>query len=156
MTVTLSQKETMLLQDLKSQEQLCIEKYGKYATDASDANLRNLFTQLGQTERQHFDTISQMIGGTVPTMGGGSSSQSAAAPGNQTQMSAGQDKQKDRYLCSDALAMEKHVSSVYDTCIFELRDVNMRNALNHIQKEEQEHGEKIYSYMAQNGMYNVQ
>jgi ferritin len=26
--------------------------------------------------------------------------------------------------------------------------------LNHIQKEEQQHGEQIYNYMAQNGMYN--
>ncbi|HBM76400.1 MAG TPA: spore coat protein, partial [Clostridiaceae bacterium] len=36
------------------------------------------------------------------------------------------------------------------------RDPNMRQALNHIQKEEQEHGEAIYNYMESKGMYNVQ
>ncbi|WP_334299750.1 spore coat protein [Terrisporobacter sp.] len=30
----------------------------------------------------------------------------------------------------------------------------MRQVLNHIQKEEQDHGEKIYNYMNQHGMYN--
>ena len=28
----------------------------------------------------------------------------------------------------------------------------MRDALNHFQKEEQEHGKKLYDYMSQNGM----
>ena len=156
MTTTLSQKETMLLQDLKSQEQLCIEKYSKYSNDACDTNLKNLFTQLGQTENQHLNTINQMLGGTVPTMSGGSSQSQQAGWQAGTSSVSAQDKQKDKFLCSDALAMEKHVSSVYDTCIFEVKDVNMRNTLNHIQKEEQEHGEKIYSYMAKNGMYNAQ
>ena len=35
-------------------------------------------------------------------------------------------------------------------------DKNVRQVLNHIQKEEQEHGEKIYNYMASHGMYQVQ
>jgi hypothetical protein len=60
----------------------------------------------------------------------------------------------DKYICSDALSTEKHVSSTYNTGIFEFKDVSVRNILNHIQKEEQEHGEKIYSYMSMNGMYN--
>ncbi|MEG2144480.1 MAG: spore coat protein, partial [Oscillospiraceae bacterium] len=42
----------------------------------------------------------------------------------------------------------------YDTSIFEFKNKNVRDTLNHIQKEEQEHGEKIYGFMAQNGMYN--
>ena len=29
----------------------------------------------------------------------------------------------------------------------------MRNALNHIQKEEQEHGKKLYDYMSQHNIY---
>jgi len=37
--------------------------------------------------------------------------------------------------------------------VFEFSDTAVRDALNHIQKEEQEHGDKIYKYMAQNGMY---
>ena len=44
------------------------------------------------------------------------------------------------------------MSSVYDTCIFEFTDANAREALNHIQKEEQEHGQMLYDYMAAHGM----
>ncbi len=50
----------------------------------------------------------------------------------------------------------KYVSSTYDTAIFEFRDPNIRNVLNHIQKEEQQHGEVIYKYMESKGMYNPQ
>ena len=37
--MTLTQKETTLLSDLKSQEQLCIEKYTKYSQMAHDPEL---------------------------------------------------------------------------------------------------------------------
>ena len=56
-------------------------------------------------------------------------------------------------LCQDSLSGEKYVSSTYDAAIFEFRDTNARQILNHIQKEEQEHGEKIYNYMEQYRMY---
>ena len=55
-------------------------------------------------------------------------------------------------MLKDALDTEKHVSSVYDTCIFEFTDAGARSALNHIQKEEQEHGQMLYDYMAAHGM----
>ena len=64
-----------------------------------------------------------------------------------------QDKSTDMFLCSDALSGEKHVSHLYDTGIFEFRDENVRNVLNHIQKEEQQHGKMIYDYMSANNMY---
>jgi Coat F domain. len=151
--MTLSQKETTLLQDLKSQEQLCVEKYAKYSSDACDGNLKNLFSQIGQSEKQHLDTINQILGGTVPQMGvGGNQANSMQADLN-SQLNE-ENKQKDKYLCSDVLSTEKHVSSTYNTCIFEFKDTNVRNVLNHIQKEEQQHGEQIYNYMSQNGMYN--
>lgn len=155
--MTLNQKETTLLQDLKSQEQLCVDKYSKYSSDASDGTLKNLFTQLGQTEQRHLETIGKILGGTVPasssSSGSSSGAQSASAQVGSNRCTA-EEKQKDKYLCSDALSMEKHVSSVYDTCIFEFRDTNIRDTLNHIQKEEQGHGERLYNYMAQNGMYS--
>ena len=60
----------------------------------------------------------------------------------------------DKLLCQDALSTEKYVSSTYNNSIFEFRDTNIRQVLNHIQKEEQEHGEEIYNYMNKHGMYN--
>jgi spore coat protein CotF len=150
--MTLTQKETSLLKDLKSQEQLCVEKYNKYAADARNPQLKTIFSEIAQAEQQHLQTITQMEGGTVPQMGGGASSRKTA-PSAQNNY-AEQDKQKDKFLCQDLLTTEKHVSSLYDTSIFEFRDVGMRNALNHVQKEEQEHGEQIYSFMSLNGMYS--
>jgi rubrerythrin len=59
-------------------------------------------------------------------------------------------KQMDAYLCQDALDTEKHVSALYDTCIFEFKGEDARSMLNQIQKQEQEHGKRIYDYMAAN------
>lgn len=95
------------------------------------------------------------MGGTVPAMqsGGNNQAQLNFTPTYNT-ASSDPNKQRDSYLCTDLLSTEKHVSSVYNTAIFEFKDTNTRNVLNHIQKEEQQHGEQIYNYMAQNGMYN--
>lgn len=64
------------------------------------------------------------------------------------------EKYDDAYLCRDALAMEKHMSSVYDTSVFEFTSPVLRDTLAHIQKEEQNHGETLYDYMQTNGMYS--
>jgi spore coat protein CotF len=48
------------------------------------------------------------------------------------------------------------VFSAYDTVIFEFRGPQIRNVFNHIQKEEQQHGEAIFTYMNSKGMYQVQ
>lgn len=160
--MVLSQKENMLLEDLKSQEKLCVEKYNQYASDACDGQLKNLFSQIGQTEQGHLNTIEQIISGTVPSMNSGSnSSNTSSSSGQQTSStqssssssSNSTNQQRDQFLCSDILSTEKHVSSTYNTCIFEFKDDQVRNTLNHIQKEEQEHGKKIYDYMSSHGMY---
>ena len=69
-------------------------------------------------------------------------------------MAETEDKRNDSYLCSDVLATEQHTSNLYNTCIFEFTTDAQRNALNHIQKEEQEHGKMIYDYMKTNSMYS--
>lgn len=148
----LTRKETELLKDLKESEKLCAEKYTKHASCAKDGQLKDLFTQIAQVERGHLDTLTQIESGTVSQPSGG----------NQTQptfqetypASDGTDKQADAYLCSDVLAGEKHTSHGYDVCVFEFRDETVRNTLNHIQKEEQEHGKMIYDYMEKNHMYS--
>jgi spore coat protein CotF len=153
----LTQKETSLLKDLKEQEQICVEKYSKYSADAKDEQLKNLFKQIGQKETQHLDTINQIMNGTVPSMQSGGNSNSNTQltfTATYTAVDSNPNKQEDSYLCTDSISSEKHVSSTYNTCIFEFRDTNIRNILNHIQKEEQQHGEQIYNYMSQNGMYS--
>jgi spore coat protein CotF len=53
------------------------------------------------------------------------------------------------------LETEKYISQAYDTAIFEFKDANIRKVLNHIQTEEQQHGEQIFNYMQSKGMYKV-
>ncbi len=150
--VSFNQKETSLLQDAKKNEELCIKKYNSYANQAQDAQLKQLLTQLAQQEQQHLDSINQLLAGQLPSMGGGQQQPQGQQP---QQAQGGPTNQNDSVLCEDQLATEKYVSSAYNTSIFEFRDANVRQILNHIQKEEQEHGEKLYNYMASHGMYTV-
>ena len=147
----LSQKETMLLSDMKSQEKLCIEKYSKNAQATNDVQLKNLFTELGEVERKHLSMLSDIGNGNVPSVSSGGGT---ARSFNATYSTASNEKTQDCFLCNDLLAIEKHASALYDTCIFEFTDASVRNVLNHIQKEEQEHGKAIYDYMKVNGMYS--
>lgn len=140
--MTFTQKETTLLKDMKSQEELCVEKYGQYAAMACDSELKTLFTNIRATEQKHLTTINGYLGETSPL-------QSAPLP----ESAPAANSSNDKLLCQDMLTMEKHVSSVYDTCIFEFADPTVRQELNHIQSDEQKHGEQIYQYMSKHGMY---
>lgn len=148
----LTQKEKDLLKDLKDQEQLCIDKYTKHSSCANDAQLKNLFSELASVERGHLETLTKIERGETVTMQGtgGGSTKSFTATYDATDSP---EKTGDCYLCSDLLTTEKHASHLYDTCVFEFTDKNARDALNHIQKEEQEHGKYIYDYMSANYMY---
>ena len=147
----LTQKESMLLQDLKTSEEICIEKYGQYAQRAEDRALADLFLTIRAKEEEHLKTIDSLMGGTVPMMGGGGQGSQQSQPGDGKAAEKSHSK-NDEYLLKDALDTEKHVSAVYDTCIFEFTDAGARQALNHIQKEEQEHGQMLYDYMTAHGM----
>jgi rubrerythrin len=152
MNMKLTQKETSLLKDLKGSEELCIEKYGTYAERAEDPALRMLFENIRDGEKQHLQTIESLMQGTVPMMGGGQQQQQQGGNASSQCDNCGRKSENDEFLCRDALDTEKHVSSLYDTCIFEFTDAGARDALNHIQKEEQEHGKRLYDYMACHGM----
>lgn len=152
----LTQKERYLLEDHKSQEELCIKKYNSYANQAQDPELKQLFTQHAQQEQQHLNTINQILSGQVPNTNQQQNQQDKQNiyVQNQTSGQIGMKNQQDADLCTDLLSTEKYVSGTYDIAIFEFRDSNIRQALNHIQKEEQQHGESIFNYMQSRGMYS--
>ena len=77
-----TQKEASLLQDLKGQEQLCVDKYNEYAQRAHDPELKNLFTSIGETEVGHLKTLTDMLNGQMPQQQG---QQSQQAQGQQSQ-----------------------------------------------------------------------
>ena len=81
-----------------------------------------------------------------PQQGGTQQSSAQGVTGNQC----------DKILCSDLLSAEKYVSGTYDTAIFEVVNPPVRQALKHIQQDEQRHGEMLFNYMNAHGLYNIQ
>ena len=150
--MNLNQKEMNLIKELKGQEQMCVDKYTKHSQCAVDPQLKGLFQMIADQEQQHLDTLTQLESGNVPQVNG----EKKPLPTFTATYSSteNQDKANDCYLCTDLLSTEKHASSLYDTSVFEFRDEGMRNVLDHIQKEEHEHGKMIYDYMNTNYMYN--
>ena len=174
-----TQKERTLLEDQKNHEEICIEKYSNYASLTQCPELKNIFESNGQAEQEHYNTLDQLLKGQMPQMQqsgsqqGGQQSMQMKSQQMQSQQSVNQQQMSqkssfmpngqssnyntsDKDLCTDMLMTEKYVSGAYNTAIFEFRDPQVRNILNHIQKEEQQHGEKIYKYMESKGMYQVQ
>ena len=160
----LSTKERMLLEDQKTHEEICIKKYDDYSNMASDQELKDLFKDNARIEREHLDTINQLLSGKIPQMNqqGGGQQQQQQQQQQQAQGSpmpqgdAKDSNESDKFFCIDMLSTEKYVSGTYDTAIFEFQNPQVRNVLNHIQKEEQQHGEKIFCYMSKKGMYQPQ
>ena len=181
MNISLTTKERLLLEDQKSHEELCVQKYNNYANLASCQQLKDIFRNNAKIEQEHLNTINQLLSGKVPPLGnqqgGNTASQQQSNP---QQMKQQQNQQSqtmqpqftdnvqmqngtiasfqanDKYLCTDMLATAKYVSNTYNTAIFEFKDPQVRDVLNHIQKEEQQHGEAIYKYMESKGMYTPQ
>jgi len=148
----LTQKESQFIKELKGQEKVCIEKFTRYSQMAKDTQLKNLFTQLAQAEQGHLNTLTDIESGKQPQAGGGSST---APTFTETYSQAdSEDKKHDCFLCSDSLGTEKHVSSLYNTSVFEFANPQLRDTLNGIQKAEQGHGKMIYDYMSANNMYS--
>jgi spore coat protein CotF len=169
MQISLSQKERMLLEDQKTHEQICIQKYSNYANQAKDTQLKQIFNANEQSERTHLDSINQLLNGNIPQMNQQQNQGSASSMNNAQQTAgsqgsaagmvntqAGGGNVSDKDMCTDVLMTEKYVSGAYDTAIFEFKDTRIRDVLNHIQKEEQKHGEAVFQYMQSKGLYNVQ
>ena len=142
----LTQKEVSLLKDMR------IDKYSKYAAEAHDPQLRQLFDSIAGTERAHLDMLNQIEAGQSPR----TSTATDPAPAFQAFYPTSQtpEKQADSYLCADLLSTEKHVSALYNTCVFEFTQNDLRKVLNRIQTDEQYHGEQLWKYMSVNSMYS--
>ncbi|NLV35875.1 MAG: spore coat protein [Clostridiaceae bacterium] len=165
MAITFTQKEMLLLEDQKTHEQVCINKYTNYAAQAQDSQLKQIFDANGQVEREHLSTINQLISGHIPQLNQDQSQQQSQSMGQSSNHAyasgmssakAGMTGASDRDMCIDMLTTEKYVSGSYDAAIFEFNNTNVRDVLNHIQKEEQKHGEAISQYMQAKGLYNIQ
>jgi spore coat protein CotF len=152
MKIELSQKERMFLEDGKLQEEVCVEKYKNYSEQAEDAELKQLFNKLSGEEQHHYDIINQMLQGEQPNLSHNQQTQQQLTQNN-TQKST--NNKHDKLLCSDLLSTEKYVSGTYDMDIFESANPVVRQAMQHIQQDEQKHGQELFNYMNSHEMYNV-
>ncbi len=153
--INISEKERFIIKDLQDQEKLCIEKYALNEQSAKDTVLKELFTSIKQAEQKHYDSLEQLLNGTVPAV---SSNDSAGKEYNPTATYVGSfnqtDKDSDKFLCTDAITTEKYVASAYNFDLFQFENSDVRKLLNDIQTEEQNHAEVIYKYKTANQMNN--
>ena len=83
MIVNLTQKERTLLEDQKSHEEICIEKYTNYANRTSCPELKNLFQNNAKNEQTHLDSINQLLNGQLPNTNSQSGGQGSSMGGMQ-------------------------------------------------------------------------
>ena len=152
--MVLTQKETAALKDLQTQEQSCIEKYTRYAKEANDIVLRDLFQELSKEEQKHYESLGQALNGTVPanidcndTKGRDYHPKATYTSGDNSTA-----KQEDCFLATDCIGTEKLVSGEYNSDVFIFGDTNIRKLLADIQIEEQNHAEMLWKYKTVNQM----
>ena len=153
MNMVLTEKETAALKDLQSQEKTCAQKYQKYSEQAKDPELKNLFQTIQKQEQKHYDSLGQVLNGTVPECDCNDSKGRDYSP-KATYMSDdnSQDKTDDCFLATDCIGTEKLVSSEYNTDVFVFGEPGVRKLLADIQVEEQNHAEMLYKYKTVNRM----
>lgn len=148
-----TEKQKDVLKDLQTQEQLCIEKYGHYQSLAKDSELKNLFGSLKKDEEKHLQSLTQLLNGTCESV---DTKEDSGMLYNPTATYTGtfkqEDKDFDKFLCTDCIATEKYVSSTYNDQLFQFAEPQVRRLLNDIQTAEQNHAEMIYKYKSINKM----
>lgn len=149
----LKEKEISALKDLQSQEKTCIEKYQRYSKEAKDPELKNLFKLLAEKEQEHYNSLEQVISGTVPQCDCNDSDGKNYNPtATYKTMDNSEDKKTDCFLATDCIASEKLVSGEYNTDVFVFGNSAIRKLLADIQVEEQNHAEMLWKYKTANGM----
>ena len=150
--MVLSEKETAAIKDLQTQEKTCVEKYSRNSKEAKDPVLVNLFTDLHKKEQQHFDSLGQVLNGTVPNCNCNDSDGKNYNPTATYSLAESEDKKIDCFLATDCFGTEKLESSEYNTDVFVFADPGVRKLLADIQVEEQNHAEMLYKYKTVNSM----
>lgn len=149
----LKEKEATTIQDLRTQEQSCVEKYQRYGQQAKDPVLRDLFSNLQKDEQHHYDSLTQVLNGSIPECNCNDRQGAEYNPTATYKVSENsEDKKSDCFLATDCIGTEKLVSSEYNTNVFACSEPGVRKVLADIQIEEQNHAEMLYKYKTVNGM----
>ncbi len=148
----LSEKEKTTIQDLQNQEESCIKKYTKYAEQANDPALRDLFCTLKSKEEEHYRSLGQVLNGTIPSCNCNDSDGKNYQPTARYNSCESDEKAHDCFLATDCIGTEKLVSSEYNSDVFNMSNSDVRKLLADIQIEEQNHAEMLFKYKTANCM----
>ena len=149
----LTQEEKMFLKNLRTQEELCIDKYKFYSEQAKDGELKDLFQRIQKSEKKHYDALSEVMDGKIPSVSVGDTAPDGYEPaGSYKSGGSAKNKKSDQFLCTDSITTEKYVASAYNNDLFHFASQDLRSVLNTIQTEEQNHAELIYKYKTANEM----
>ena len=152
--MVLKETERTAIENLRTQEKSCIEKYQKYAQQAIDPELKKSFLNSYTKKSRHItNSLTQVLDGTVPSSDCNDSDGRDYEPrAIYTAASQSEDKMHDAFLATDAIGTEKLVSGEYNTNVFMFGDSDLRKLMADIQVEEQNHAEMLYKYKTANGM----
>lgn len=151
--INLTEKERFIIEDLKSQEKLCIQKYAFYEEMAYDPALGELFGKLKQHEEKHLNSLNEVLNGTVLESDVNDDSGEKYVPSTKYHENSNKlEKDHDSFLCTDAITMEKYVSGAYNFDLFQFGNTKLRKLLADIEVEEQNHAEMLYKYKKANAM----
>ena len=151
--INLTEKERFILEDLKSQEKLCIQKYAFYEEMAYDPELSELFAQIRESEEKHYNSLKAVLNGNVANADVNDESGQKYMPQMEYHQNSNYaEKEHDSFLCTDAITMEKYVSGAYNFDLFQFGNSKLRKLLADIEVEEQNHAEMLYKYKKANLM----
>ena len=175
----LTSKEKTLIADTLTAEEICNQKYKYYSANASDQEVRDLFSDLVQQEDQHVQMLNDALNGNfdIEAAQERSSSfrqQSQKQSGKSdikmtnkksdmeianTAMSAKNTKDveglDDRQILQDSLMTIKHLSGNYDISILEAANNEVFQTLEQIQHDKHLHKQEIFQLMNQKGWYSI-
>ena len=140
-----SEKEQATLKSLQKEEKMCAEKYSRAAECTENPALAQMFRKISGEETGHFQTVTQMLGGTVPAPKTGKKPMTQAPAGQVSSV-------QDQFLLEDLLATEKYTSGAYNSSVFDFEDEQARQVLSEIEQEEQHHGKQLSDWMPPAGL----
>ena len=151
--INLTEKEKYIIEDLKAQEELCIQKYAFYEHMAYDPELKKLFKDIRKKEEEHYQSLANVLNGEVADSDVNDyAAKNYRVQSNYHQNSSQDEKEHDSFLCTDAITMEKYVSGAYNFDLFQFSNNKLRRLLADIEVEEQNHAEMLYKYKVANQM----
>lgn len=148
----LKEKERSVIEDLQTQEKSCVEKYGKYAEQARDPELK-IFSGISSRKNRSIMSLCQWffpevcLNVTVMTDQAKTISQKQSI-----QPWVHRKINNTMPFLQRIVSVQKLVSGTYNDDVFAFGDSGVRKLLADIQIEEQNHAEMLYKYKTVNGM----